>query len=304
MKKSKRLIFFGTENFSAPALEALLAADWPVAAVVTKPDSPAGRGQKTSAPKVKEIAEKHKVKVLQPDKVSLINSAIEALEPDYGVLVAYGKIIPQSTLDLFPGGIINLHPSLLPLYRGPAPIEAAILNGDKDTGVSLMRLVAAMDAGPVYDQKRVELNGHETKPELYEKLAAIGAEFLLERLEAITEGWLMPKPQIEREASYTKLIKKADGMLDFNLSAYDLERQIRAYAGWPGSHTKIWGLDVTITAAHAVTGISDGPGAIEALDEGVLMLHTDDGYLCIDSLKPAGKAEMSAADFIRGYQKK
>src|SRR5262249_33361714 len=140
MSKSKPLIFFGTEDFSVPALEALLAAGWPVSLVVTKPDSPAGRGQKINMPKVKTLASKNNIKVVQPADLADIKAYLEALKPDLGVLVAYGKLIPDAILHLFRGEIINLHPSLLPKYRGPAPIEAAILNGDKETGLSIIRL--------------------------------------------------------------------------------------------------------------------------------------------------------------------
>src|SRR5665213_119654 len=169
MSKLSNLVFFGTENFSAPALEKLIAGGWPVLAAVTKPDARGGRGQKLIVPKVKQIADKHNIPVLQPEKFSEINAKIAELKPELGVLVAYGKIIPQGTIDLFPGGIINVHPSLLPKYRGPAPIEAPILNGDKETGISLMRLSAGMDEGPVYEQKRVALNGDEQRPELYKE---------------------------------------------------------------------------------------------------------------------------------------
>ncbi len=280
MTKSKRLIFLGTEDFSAPALEALLAAGWPVLAVVTKPDSPAGRGQQLKSPKVKDLAEKAKIKVLQPDKLTGINDEVAALKPDFGVLVAYGKIIPQSTLDLFPDGVINLHPSLLPRYRGPSPIEAAILNGDKETGLSLIRLTAQMDAGPVYAQQRVELKGTETKPELYRLLARQGADFLLKRLEAIADGYLAPKPQIEAEATYTKLIKKEDGVLDMSKPAEQLEREVRAYAGWPKSSMELFGQKVIVTKAEVI----DGKFQIKEL------------------IAPSGR-EMSGADFNRGYQK-
>lgn len=293
MSKSKKLVFFGTEDFSAPSLEALLDSGWQVVAVVTKPDSPSGRGRKIVVPKVKAIAEKHGIKVLQPAKVTEINEIISSLAPDLGVLVAYGKIIPQSTLDLFPGGIVNVHPSLLPKYRGPAPIEAAILNGDSETGVSLIRLVAEMDAGPIYAQQRLKLTGAETKPDLYVRLSQIGAELLLENLSAIYEGYLTPKPQVEAEATYTKLIKKSDGRMDFGLPAEVLEQQVRAYAGWPRSAAEIHGHQVIVTRARVAKDAADGE----------IVIKCSPGRLAIEELvAPSGK-KVSAAEFIRGYKR-
>ncbi len=292
MSKLKNLIFFGTEDFSAPSLEALLEAGWPVAAVITKPDSRGGRGQKAIVPKVKAIAAKAGIELLQPDKVDEINPRIAEIKPDYGVLVAYGKIIPQSTIDLFPGGIINVHPSLLPKYRGPAPIEAPILNADKATGISLMRLNAGMDEGPVFAQLRVELNGGETRPELYAQLAKTGADFLLERLKAITEGWSTPKPQIDTEATYTKLIKKADGRLNFGQPAEVLERQVRAYAGWPRSSAEVFGQKIIVTKTRLAKNLADGD----------LVIKCAPGFLEIQELIAPSGRKMSGADFIRGYK--
>ncbi|MEX0881461.1 MAG: methionyl-tRNA formyltransferase [Candidatus Saccharimonadales bacterium] len=298
MKASKKLVFFGTEDFSAPSLQKLLDSGWPVLAVVTKPDSPSGRGQRTSPPKVKQIVERHKILVLQPQKVAEINTEVSKLKPDLGVLVAYGMIIPQSTIDLFPGGIINAHPSMLPKYRGPSPIEAAILNGDKETGISLMRLTAGMDEGPVYDQKRVELTETENRPQMYKKLAELSSDFLLEKLEAIAEGWLTPKPQVDAEATYTNLLKKEDGVMDFGQPAEVLERQVRAYAGWPKSQAQIFGREVIITKTRVAKDEKDGYLVIKCLPTG---RQANPSYLeILELIGPSGKS-MSGADFQRGY---
>lgn len=293
MKQSKKLIFFGTESFSGPTLEKLLAEDWPVLAVVTKPDSPSGRGQKISAPLVKSIAEKNGVEVFQPQKVSEINAKIAQLKPDFGVLVAYGKIIPQSTIDLFPGGIINVHPSLLPKYRGPAPVENAILNGDSRTGLSLMELSAKMDAGPVYAQNTISLSGSEDRPSLYEELSQAGAVYLMDNLEDITSGRLAPKPQNVREATYTKLLKKEDGLIDWSKPAEIYEREVRAYLGFPRSRAKIFGNEVVITKARIAHDNNDGD----------LVLTAAPGYLEIEELIAPSGRKMSGADFNRGYKK-
>ncbi|HEY5549698.1 MAG TPA: methionyl-tRNA formyltransferase [Candidatus Saccharimonadales bacterium] len=293
MKSSKRLIFFGAEDFSTPSLQKLLDSGWPVLAVVTQPDTSSGRGQKISPPKVKPIAKKHKITVFQPQKVAEINGQIAEIKPDLGVLVAYGKLIPQSAIDLFPGGIINAHPSLLPKYRGPSPIEAAILNGDKETGIALMRLSAGMDQGPLYDQQRVELTGTENRVELYKKLAELSADSLLEKLESIAEGWLTPKPQIDAQATYTKLLKKADGVMDFGQPAEVLERQVRAYAGWPKSQAKLHNRAVIVIKARLAKDEKDGD----------LVIKCQPGWLEIQELvAPSGKT-MSGSDFLRGYSR-
>jgi methionyl-tRNA formyltransferase len=292
MSKLSNLVFFGTENFSAPALEKLIAGGWPILAVVTKPDGRGGRGQKVIVPKVKQIAQKHGIEVLQPEKLTEINSRIIELEPDLGVLVAYGKIIPQSTIDLFPGGIINVHPSLLPKYRGPAPIEAPILNGDEETGISLMRLSAGMDEGPVYEQIRVVLKGDEERPALYEKLAEQGAELLLDKLPAIAEGWLTPRPQIDAEATYTKLLKKADGQIDWSKPAEVYQRQVRAYLDFPRSRAKVGDNEIVITKARIASGESDGQ----------LVMKSQPGWLEIQELIAPSGRKMSGADFARGYK--
>jgi methionyl-tRNA formyltransferase len=297
MKASKRVVFFGTEDFSAPSLQKLLDSGWQIMAVVTKPDSPSGRGQKIGSPKVKQIAQIAKIQVLQPQKVAEIDNEIHKLKPELGVLVAYGKIIPQSTIDLFPNGIINAHPSLLPKYRGPSPIETAILNNEPETGISLMRLSAGMDEGPVFDQMRIALTGSEDRLQLYAHLAKLSADFLLDKLEAIAEGWLTPKPQIEAQATYTNLLKKENGVLDFGKPAELLEREVRAYTGWPKSQVKIFGNEVIVTKARVANPPAGGEKASN------LVMKCQPGYLeILELIGPSGKT-MSGSDFLRGYQK-
>jgi methionyl-tRNA formyltransferase len=218
---------------------------------------------------------------------------LAAGRPEAAVLVAYGRLIPQEVLDIFPKGIINIHPSLLPVYRGPTPIETAILEGVAETGVSLMRLSSKMDAGPIYAQKRLALSGNETKQELADRLMDMGLELLIERLEAILEGWLMPKPQIESEATYTKLLKKSDGVMELAKPADVLERQVRAYAGWPRSRAKIHGREVIVTKVRVAKDINDGN----------LVISCRPGFLEIEELiAPSGKS-MRGEEFLRGYRK-
>lgn len=287
---STPIIFFGAEDFSAISLKMLIEAGFNIAAVVTKPDSKKGRGQKLAPPLVKTIALEHNLPVWQPTKLSDIHSDILKLQPVAGVLVSFGKIIPKDTLSLFTPGIINLHPSRLPAYRGPSPIESAILNGDKSTAVSIMKISARMDAGPIYAQEGYQLHGNETQAQLYETLGDLGSKLLASSLPGILSGEITGTKQAEKDATYCHMIKKSDGTLNPGLSAAENECRIRAYKSWPGVRWKFGDIEAIITGAH----VSDQPSE--------LSVHCFDGkYLCIDSLKPVGKKEMPVKAFLAGY---
>jgi methionyl-tRNA formyltransferase len=232
-------------------------------------------------------------------------STLRPHEAKIAVLAAYGQIIPQKTLDEFPQGIINIHPSLLPAYRGPTPIEQAILDGATKTGVSIMQLTAGMDEGPLYKQKAVHLSGTDTKTELTKQLQALGAELLLEVLPNIISGELKPRQQPHPDrATYTKKITKEDGVLDWQKSAEELERQIRAYQGWPGSKTNLAGKEVTITQAH-ISLSDETPGKVEVTPGlNTIIVHCGHNSLCIEKLQPAGKKEMTSKAFIAGHKDK
>lgn len=294
MNQSKRLVFFGTEDFSLPSLAALVEHGFNVVAVVTKPDSARGRSKTLVAPVVKAYALEHNISVLQPTRLADITDELEALRPDAGVLVSYGKILPQRTLDIFaPVGIINLHPSLLPHYRGPAPIEGAILNGDEMTGISIMRLTLGMDEGPVFAQDKVALHGRETKPELYQKLGIHGADFLVSRLPDILENKLEALPQKNDDVSYTSLLRKEDGILDpLTDDAYALERRVRAYLGYPKTRLKIQNTDVIVTSVFVVESLSSAPLVIACQGSTFLEVR--------ELIAPSGKT-MSGEAYLRGY---
>ncbi len=300
------IVFFGTEDFSLNALRALVEAGYTVAFVVTKPDSPQGRGHKLTPPAVKTYAAEHGIAVLQPRNLKEIIDPIKDLSNPAGVLVSYGKIIPQSIIDLFTPGIINVHPSLLPKYRGPSPIEAAILNGDEKTGVSIMLLTADMDAGPVYYQKTYELQNDETGPELLDTLGGIGILELIKVLPDILNGSLQPTPQNHEEATYCHIIKKSDGIIDWNNSSVQIERQVRAYKSWPQSRTTLGNSEFIITEAAAIWPIENpAPGKIEVVyneDVKTLFVGTADGSLEITAIKPLGKKEMPIQAFLAGYR--
>lgn len=287
-----KIIFFGTDEFSLTALTALIEASYPIAAVVTKPDSPQGRGHKIVPPLVKVLASSHNIPVWQPHTLREITPNITALGQPIGVLSSYGKIIPQETINLFYPGIINIHPSLLPRYRGPTPIETAIANGDEKTGVSIMQLAAGMDNGPVYIAKEHPLTKKETGPELYHALATIGADLLLETLPRIIDGSLTPLPQDDSKATYTKLLTKQDGWLrPESITAAEAEQQVRAYLGFPKTRVVIHEQTIIITKAH-VSHKQQSPTDI---------LCRDNSYLVIDELIAPSGRRMSADDFERGY---
>ena len=304
MVNVRPIIFFGTDDFSAPSLQVLIDEGYDIAAVITKPDSKSGRGQKLAAPLVKQIAVANDITVWQPTRLIEISDDIAALGEITGVLVSYGKIIPQSIIDLFTPGIINIHPSFLPKYRGSSPIEAAILNGDEKIGISVMQLTAAMDAGPVYGFAEVPLSGTENQTQLYASIASKGAQVLKTFLPEILNNSCALLPQDESLATYTQKITKQDGVIDWNKSAIQIEREIRAYATWPQSHTTIGDVEVIITDATAAPAgdISVAPGSIQLLKElGILIIFTGDGSLAINKIKPIGKKEMPVQAFLAGY---
>lgn len=287
-----RIIFFGTEAFSADALRALIASNFNVVAVVTKPDQPKGRGHKLTEPLVKTIAREHDIPVWQPTKLADVAEQITSLQPVAGVLVSYGKIIPQSIIDLFTPGIINVHPSLLPRYRGPSPIEAAIIHHDNQTGVTIMQLSAAMDAGPIYAQRIIPLDHTETKPALYATLSRIGNQLLVDTLPDILSGALTPTPQNDADATYCSLLSKQDGLLDpADLTAVQAEARVRAFLGFPRTRLPLGDQTLIITRAH-VSKTAETPLSVQ---------FSDGNYLIPDELiAPSGKT-MPAEAFLRGH---
>jgi methionyl-tRNA formyltransferase len=295
-----RLIFFGTDAFSVPALIRLLAEGWNVCAIVTKPDSRTGRGHELTMPAVKRLALAKSIPLFQPTRLLDIRPELAALKPDAGIVVAYGKIIPARVLGDFPKGLINIHPSLLPKYRGPSPIESAIISGDADTGITLMKLDTGMDTGPTYDQTKLQLTGIENRLDLYERLAELGAEFLATKLDRILDGNIVAIPQDNLHATVTKMLTKADGQIDWQKTAESLEREVRAYLGWPGSSAIIADTLVTITAARTLA--QNGPAASAFKTAATeLAVYAGTGALIIDKLKPAGKREMTGAEFLAGH---
>lgn len=289
---SKTIVFFGTEDFSLIALRGLVNAGYVISAVVTKPDSKRGRNQKITPPSVKIFAQERGITVWQPTKLTDIASDIRSLGDVAGILVSYGKIIPGSIIDLFSPGIINVHPSLLPMYRGPSPIESAIKNGDSQTGVTIMQLAEGMDSGPIYTQATQPLIGNETRPLLYKTLAEAGVTILLDVLPAVLDGTLQATAQNEGQATYCKLLDKKDAWLQPDaLTAQQAERLVRAHLGFPKTKINLLGHDIIITKAH-VSSESKTP-----LD---ILCHGG-AYLSVDELIAPSGRNMNTQSFLNGY---
>lgn len=304
MTPSATILFFGNERLAsglattAPSLRSLIDAGYHVAAVVVAQNE-IGKSRTQRTLEVAAIAAEHGIPLLSPRDLLSVRDELKAYGADIAVLAAYGKIVPKAVLDIFPAGIVNIHPSLLPLHRGSTPIESVILQGESETGVSLMRLAPQMDAGPVYAQQTLALDGSETKQALCTRLDQMGALMLLDALPAILDGRLKPSPQDDLQATYDQQLSKADADLDWQQSAEQLAREVRAHAVWPRSRCTIGTQTVIVTDAHVALG-NGAPGALHVADR-QLGIFTGDGVLVIDRLIPLGKNEMSAADFLRGY---
>ncbi|HET7059721.1 MAG TPA: methionyl-tRNA formyltransferase [Candidatus Saccharimonadales bacterium] len=302
---NERLIFFGNERLAtgvtttAPVLRALVAAGYQVAAVVVSQGDPA-QSRKARLLEIETVAGRLGIPVIAPTKTADIKDKLEAWDAQAGILVAYGKLVPKEIIDVFPRGIINIHPSLLPKRRGSTPIENTILYDEKETGVSLMRLVEEMDAGPTYVQQKIQVPDHATKQQLADSLLNLGKDMLIEHLPTILSGSLKPEPQDDLDATYDKQIKKDAGDLDTSKPATDLEREIRAYAGWPRNRIMLGTTEVIVTKAHVAPGVGGLEGTLWLQDK-QLGVHCAEDTLVIDALIPPGKREMTAEAFLAGY---
>lgn len=306
-KMSKRILFFGNERLATgvttdtPTLRALIEAGYDVAAVVIA-QNPEDKSRQARQLEMAELAGQYNIPVISPDDLLEATDQLSGYGAEAAVLIAYGKLVPPEIIALFPKGIVNVHPSLLPLHRGSTPLESVMLSGETETGVSLMQLVEEMDAGPVYAQEKVQISGNETKQELADKLSSLGAKMVAKNLPAILGDSLQPVAQDESSATEDERITKEDSKLDWNQPAAQLEREVRAYAGWPRSRAKIGSSDVIITDASVETGSGEVGGLY--IENKRLGVYTTDGILIIQRLIPAGKKEMSAEAFLAGYKLK
>lgn len=299
-----RVAFFGTPEFGRRVLAALLDAGEEVVLVISQPDRPRrrrGRGPAEPSP-VKRLALERELPVVTPERAEAAAGALEQAAPDVCVVAAYGQILPDSLLELAGGRWLNVHGSLLPAYRGAAPVSQAILDGLTETGVTVMEVIPALDAGPVVSQATVPIADDDTTGSLSAKLAEAGGRLLAETLPKYQSGKLRPKPQDESAATMTRTLKKTDGRIDWNRDAAALARFVRAMQPWPGAWTTFGGAPVTVTAAHPAAGSDDGvaPGTFGGTPP--LAVGTGAGRLVIDRLVPSGRREMDGAAWLRGVR--
>ena len=296
----------GTPEFAAPSLKTLIAAGEDVAAVVTQPDKPKGRGKHLSPPPVKELALKYNIPVLQPEKIrdeAFIN-IIQKLRPDIIVVIAYGKILPKAILDIPPKGCINVHASLLPKYRGAAPINWAIINGEKETGITTMLMDEGMDTGDILLTERVEIQDNDTTDSVYEKLKDIGANLLIKTISGLKKGMVRPIDQDDSYATYAPMLKKEDGRIDWAIKPEEIRNLIRGMYPWPGAYTRWEGKQLKIFKAQVASEerTSEEPGVIIKTSTDGIYVATCAGILLITELQPENKSKMSASEFIKGYK--
>ncbi len=299
-----RIVFLGTPSYAVPALEALLAHHT-VVGVVTQPDRWAGRGRRTPVQSpVKQLATSHGVPVWQPQRLSRdreILAALRAAGADVFVLAAYGQILHPEVLEIPPHGVIGLHASLLPRWRGAAPVPAAIRAGDAETGVTLMLTQAGLDTGPILAQRAIPIRDDDTTASLTERLAHLAADLLIEQLPAWLRGEIIPTPQDDALATYAPQIAKADGLIHWDASARALDRHIRAMSPWPGAFTYLRGERIAILRTRPLDQVTAAPpGRIIKVEEG-LAVSTGEGLLLLEEIQPAGKRPMAPDAYVCGH---
>lgn len=300
-----RVSFMGTPTFALPSLTALIAAGHDICLVVTQPDRPAGRGRVPTPPPVKLAALELRLPILQPEKVGepAVISALQAIQPEAIVVVAYGQLLPQAILDLPPHGCLNLHASLLPKYRGAAPIPRAIIQGDTVTGVTIMQIEARMDAGPILMQQPAPIGPQDTAGTIGERLAILGSEMLCLVLDHVAHRTAQPIPQDERLATYAPKLALGDTHLDWARNARALDCLIRGLCPVPGAVTSFGGRRVKVLQAEAEAAAGSPAGAVCAIDrvKGVFVA-AGQGGLWLSQVQPENRRVMTAAEFARGYR--
>ena len=299
------LVFLGTPQFAVPTLEALVTAGHNVKAVYTQPDRPSGRGQELAQSAVKKSALTHGLLVLQPERIRCPEEITKLGEFNVPamVVVGYGQILPQSVIDLAPLGIINVHGSLLPQYRGAAPIQWAIANGELTTGVTTMRINAGMDTGDMLLKAEIEILPDDTSPTLAERLSKLGADLLIETLKGIEIGMIHAIPQEHAQATYAPILKKEDGRIDFSRTAAEIANRLRGFNPWPGAYTTYRGTPWKILAAHAANDSTKGnPGEIYAIRKGIFVSCNNNTLLEVTELQQEGRKRITAEAFVNGQR--
>lgn len=298
-----RVLFWGTPHFAVPALRALLGEGHDVVAVVTQPDRPQGRSRsRLVAPPVKEVAVADGIPVLQPDRPrgDAFIASLRDFDPELSVVVAYGHLLRQEVIDVPTRGTVNIHASLLPRWRGAAPIQAAILAGDAETGVSIQRMVLELDAGPVLHEIRSPLGTDETGGELTERLSGLGAEAIVQALVLLEAGAIVERPQDESAVTYAPKVDRAMARLDFRRDAVDVARAVRAFDPRPGAWAELRGVEVRLFGVRTLTDRRGDPGEVLEVGEMGMVVACGRGAVAIETVHPAGRRRLVALDWAQG----
>ena len=296
------IVFMGTPEIAAVTLKELLQGPDPVVGVVTQPDRPAGRGQKTISSPVRGVAESHGVPVIAPEKIRDPGflATLNDWNPQIIVVVAFGRILPATILDLAPHGCVNVHYSLLPKYRGAAPAAWTIINGEEKGGVTTMRLEQKMDAGPIYLQEETAVPPDETTASLQDKLTPVGARLLLETIRRLKHGTLAPRTQDEAKATFAPMIKKEDGLIDWSRSAAEIERRVRGFTPWPSAYTHLRGKLMKVHRAKVIATTERGnPGEIIRADGNGFWVATGSGALSLEEVQLENRKRLLGVEFLK-----
>jgi methionyl-tRNA formyltransferase len=299
-----RVVFMGTPDFAVPALQALLTTpDYQIVGVVTQPDRPAGRGKAIQQSPVKQVALAANVLILQPEKLRApgVFEQLQAWQPDLIVVAAFGQILRQNVLDLPRFGCINVHASLLPRWRGAAPIQAAIRAGDQETGITIMVMDAGLDTGPMLSRRAIPVEPTDTGQKLHDKLAPLGGVLLIETLGPYLRGEIKPEPQDESKQTYAPMLKKEDGLIDWTQPADAIERQVRAFDPWPGTYTSWNGRQLKILSGKVARGPESVPGFVGRDPLGEVAVGTGSGMYAPEVVQLAGRPATPIQAFVNGH---
>lgn len=299
-----RTVFMGTPDFALATLEGLIAAGCHLVGVYTQPDRPKGRGKKLAAPPVKQLAEKHGIPVFQPLKLRdpAAVAQLQELQPELIVVVAYGQILPQAVLDIPRFGCINVHASLLPKYRGAAPISKAIVDGERETGVTTMHMDVGLDTGDMLVKRSLAIGENETAGQLHDRLALLGREAMEETLKRLCAGELVAETQDDALSNYAPMLKKGDGLIDWAQPAAVVHNLVRGLDPWPGAYTHLSGEVLKVAGTCVDASLGGEPGSVLKADEQGVRIACGQGALVVGQLQLPGKKRLAAADFLRGRE--
>jgi methionyl-tRNA formyltransferase len=300
-----KLVFCGTPDFAVPTLDALIASGHHIALVVTQPDRAAGRGMEMHPPPVKLAALAHGIAVAQPERIktnTAFQTQLEAIRPDVIVVVAYGRILPRWMLDLPPLGNINLHGSLLPKYRGAAPIQWAVANGETITGITTMRIDEGLDTGDMLLAHVVPIASHETAHDVFRSLSEVGAQLMVQTLGRLAAGTLTPQPQNHAQATLAPILTREDGAIDFTRTAQHIYNRWRGFQPWPGAHTTLRGKKLIAHSISLASHVDIEPGVLSVIDDQLLAGCGNRTCIVLEEVQLEGKRRMLASEFLRGFQ--